>query len=160
MKLDREHSARVRGSHLPSGFRVFLSIVGGLLAIGIVESAAAIYSLLRFGLGGTQQPSAVYGASVIAGCMFLASLLATLAVLGASVGRYAWSIQRGLYLPMLSIATAIYGGMFLGGLQVDSASLYGEFLIEKRFSVGLYAVLAVAAALKGILRGADNQVRS
>lgn len=160
MKLDREHPARARGSQLPSGFRIFLSLAGGLLAIGIIESAATIYSLLRFGPGGTQELSAVYAASAIAACMFLASLLATLAVLGSSVGRYAWSIQRGLYLPMLSIAIAIYGGMLLGGLQVDSDSLYGELLIEKRFSVGLYAALAVAATLIGILRGADSQVKS
>lgn len=161
MKLDREHPARARGSQLPSGFRIFLSFVGGLLAIGIIESAATIYSLLRFGLGGTQEPSAVFAASVIAVCMFLASLLATSAVLGSSVGRYAWSIQRGLYLPMLSIAIAIYGGILLGGLQVDTDSLYGELLLEKRFSVGVYAALAVAAALIGILRGAGGyQARS
>lgn len=159
MRVNREHPAEAHGPQLPSGARILLSIVGGLLAIGIIESAATIYSLLRFGLGGTQEPSAVYGASAIAGCMFLASLLATSAVLGSSVGRYAWSIQRGLYLPMLLIAIAIYGGMLLGGLQVESASLYGELLVEKRFSVVIYAALVVAAALIGRLRGADSQVR-
>jgi hypothetical protein len=83
-------------------------------------------------------------------------LLATSAVLGSSISRYAWSIQRGFYHPMLLIAIAIYGGMLLGSLEVDSAILFGEFLIEKRFSVGLYGALAVAAALVGILRGADG----
>lgn len=160
MKIDREHSAKARGSDLPSKFRILLSLIGGLLTIGIIESAATIYSLFQFGLGGTQEPSAVYAAAAIAGCMFLASLLATSAVLRSSVGRYAWSIQRGLYLPMLSTAIAIYGGMLLGGLQVDTASLYGELLLEKRLSVGVYAALAVTAALIGILRGAARQARS
>jgi hypothetical protein len=160
MKVGREHPETGRGSQLPGGFRIVLSLVGGLLAIGIIESSATIYSLLRFGLGGTNDQGPVYAASAIASSMFLASLLATMAVLGSSVSRYAWSIHRGVYIPMLSISIVIYGGMLLGGLQVDSASLYGELLIEKRLSVGFYTALAIAAALIGILRGAASEVRS
>ena len=160
MRANRDHPAMTRNSQLPSSSRILLSLLGGLLAIGVIESTATIYSLLRFGLSGTQESSTVYGASAIAACIFLASLLATLAVLGSCVRRYAWPIQRGLYLPMLLIAIAIYGGILLGGMQVDSASLYGELLIEKRLSVGIYAALAIAAALIGILNGAAGQVRS
>lgn len=133
-----------------SGVRVVLSVLGGVFAIGVIEGLAVVFTLLKFGLGGSQPAATVYATVALTGFMCLAASAAAAALLTAAIARGASSLRRRWYLPMMFLVLAIYCALLLAGYFVDPTKLYGEILFEKRASITVYLVLAVSAMFVGI----------
>jgi hypothetical protein len=133
-----------------SGVRVVLSVLGGVFTIGVIEGLAAVYTLLRFGLAGSQSATTVYVTASLAALMCLAAVVAAVAVLTAAIARDASSLRRGWYLPMMFLALVIYFALLMASYFINSTTLYGEMLFEKQASVAVYLALAVLAAFIGV----------